>query len=143
MPFETPLPAGFFDVSDITATLQENAGVPPTTVLRTNQTWFVNVHWETTGLITSWVAGNWDLHLYLESMGPGDEIEVTDPIHHVVPLTPGPSPISYDFPINVVAGIVVPGAYKLVFTARYITPLGDPGQMAGYWEGPIIQFYNP
>ncbi len=143
MPFETPLPAGFFDVSEITATVRESGGAPPTTILRTDQSWDVLVQWKTSGPITGWVAGKWDLHLYLESMGPGDEVEITDPNEHEVPLMPGPSPVLYEYHPDVKAGIVVPGAYKLVFTVRYIEASGNPGQMAGYWEGPIIQFYKP
>lgn len=142
MPFETPLPPGLFDVSEITATFHEEGGVAPSTILYTDQRWHVDVHWETSGAITGWVTGNWDLHLYLESMGPGEDLDLTDPNEHIVPLTPGLSPILYDYHPDFNAGIVTTGVYKLVFTVRYIEASGNPGQMAGYWEGPILQFMD-
>lgn len=142
MPFQTPLPPGLFDVSEITATFHEEGGVAPSTILYTDQRWHVDVHWETSGVITGWVAGNWDLHLYLESMGPGEDLDLTDPNEHIVPLTPGLSPILYDYHPDFNAGIVTTGVYKLVFTVRYVEASGNPGQMAGYWEGPILQFMD-
>ncbi len=143
MPFETPLPSGFFDVSDITAKVREYGGVPPTTVIRTNQAWDLLVEWTASGVLTSWIAGKWDMHIYLESMGPGEDLDLTDPNEHEVPLTPGPTPVTYTYHPDFKAGIVPPGSYKLVFTVRYIDASGRPDQMAGYWDGPIIQFYKP
>ena len=143
MPFETPLPPGFFDVSDITATVREYQGIPPTTIIRTDQPWDVLVKWTTSGVLTGWIAGKWDLHLYLESMGPGDDYELTDPNEHEMPLTPGVSPISYEYHPDVKGGVVSPGQYSLVFTVRYINASGKPDQMAGHWIGPILQFYKP
>lgn len=146
MPFETPLPPGFFDVSmsAITAAEIHEPGVLPSTVLRKDQPWSINVEWDTAGLLTGWIAGNWHLHVYLESMGPGDEVEITDPNEHLIPLVPGPSPCHYHFhpdvPLN---AIKEDGAYKLVVTVTYINAAGHPAPMAGYWEGPIIQFYTP
>jgi len=33
--------------------------------------------------------------------------------------------------------------YKLVTTVNYLTPANQPGFMAAYQEGPILQFFNP
>ena len=45
------------------------------------------------------IGGTWHLHIYLETMGPGDDLELfdEDPINeHDIPLTPGtlPPPLS-------------------------------------------------
>lgn len=143
MPFETPLPTGFFDVITVGPTVHESGGAPPTTIMRTDQAWHAHVEWDTSGLLTGWIAGKWDLHLYLESVGPGPEIELTDPNEHEIPLKPGPSPIHYHYHPDVKAGVVPPGAYQLVLTLTYKDAAGNPGQMAGWWQGPIIQFFTP
>ncbi len=143
MPFETPLPAGFFDVTMTGPTVHESGGAPPTTIIRTNQPWHVHVEWDTTGMLTGMITGNWDLHLYLESVGSGPEVDLTDPNEHIIPLSPGPSPRHYHFHPDVAAGAVPAGPYRLALTLTYTDATGTPGPMAGYWEGPIIQFYQP
>jgi hypothetical protein len=52
------------------------------------------------------------------------------------------SPRNYSALITVPPG-VPPGTYKLVVTINYLTPANQPGFMAGYQEGPILQFFNP
>ena len=144
MPFEV-LPAGY-NVSNFIATVHEHTTpTAPATVIRTNQTWGVKVHFETSGALSNFLPGTWHIGIYLESIGPGQEIQAAF-LH--VPLTPGPDPVVYDIDVDVAAGLIsVPNhqtrPFKLVTTVSYMWPNGDPGPMAGYLEGPIVQFYNP
>ena len=152
MPFETPFAAGVFE-GTISATPHEHTGAgdppaPPRTIIRTNNPWAINVRWRTTGIATGMVTGNWHLHAYLESIGPGADLNLIDPADHVIPLTPGPSPVDYFVHFDVPASNnpTVPaagGLYKLVVSLTYIDPTGAPGPMAAFVEGPVMQFYNP
>jgi hypothetical protein len=146
MPFETPFPKFLF-AGTITAVQQENGGALPETIIRTNQSWAVNVSWTTTGFVTGMIAGDWHLHLYLESIGPGPDLNIIDAADHIIPLTPGPSPVNYAVRVDVPAtAVTAPAAgrlYKLVATLTYLEPGGAPGPMAAFEEGPILQFYNP
>lgn len=153
MPFETPFSAlpGLFDAT-ITSFQHEIGGAAPSTIIRTDQTWHIHVSWQTTGLVTGMIGGSWHIHAYLESVGPGNDVSVVDPADHVIPLTPGVSPVNYnvvlDIPANVVGlppgtGMNDTGLYKLVVALSYIDLSNDPGPMAAFEEGPILHFYNP
>lgn len=146
MSFETPLPPGFFDVvglSGLTANEIFEPGVKPTTVLRRDKPWYIHVEWDTEGLLTPMIGGKWDFHAYLESMGPGPEVKLTDPADHEIELHPDNSPVHYHHNLDVAANTVTEdGPYKLVVTVTYINMIGKPGPLAGYWEGPILQFHT-
>ena len=148
MPFETPFPPALF-AGTITAVPHEHGGVAPATIIRTDQSWAVNVSWTTTGFATGMICGAWHLHVYLESIGPGEDLDLTDAIApgHVIPLTPGISPVDYFVHVDVLPGAVTaPLAgilYKLAVTLTYFDASGAPGPMAAFEEGPLLQFYNP
>jgi hypothetical protein len=121
------------------------------TIISTSQTWRIHVRWETRGPLNALLTGNWHIHAYLESIGPGAEISVVDPADHVIPLVPAPGVSFYaadlDVPANVVglpAGVAMDttGLYKLVVALTYIGPTGVNGPIAAYEEGPVLQFYN-
>lgn len=143
MTFETPFAPAVFD-GTITASAHEHGGTPPSAIIRTDQSWAVNVRIENTGIATGMIAGRYHLHLLLESIGPGPELDLVDPADHVFNLTPGPSPVIYSRHVDVPAGRVSPGVYKLVVWVRYIEPTGTPGPMAAHVDiSPPIEFYNP
>ena len=148
MPFETPLAAGEFDVVNLSAFAvvhEEGPGPhPPTTIIRTDQPWHIHIQCDTVGSATGMITGNWHLHAYLESIGPGPERSLFDPDEHIIPLTPKtpPATVHYHKHPDIRAGVVPAGPYKLIVAVTYIDADGNPGEMAGYWEGPIIQFYN-
>jgi hypothetical protein len=66
------------------------------------------------------ITGSGHRHVYLESLGPGDVLDLTDAVNpgHIIPLTPGPSPVNYFVHFDVLANTVkAPLAgilYKLV-----------------------------
>jgi hypothetical protein len=153
MPFETPFAEAVFTFEDLQAVPHEHPapGLPladPTTIIRTDQSWAVQVSWRNTGLATGMIDGQWHLHVFAESLGPGAEVMLTDlPEDHIFDLEPGPAP-SYNRHFHVNAGALPVGPagvtlYKLVTSLTYIDAAGNRGPMAAYVEGPIIQVYDP
>ncbi len=137
-----PIPNGIFDVdmTEITSAQIQETGLAPSTVLHVGLAFRIHVVWNVSGQAWAWINGQWDLHAYLELMGPGPELMLTDPNDHVIPFRFDGLP--YDRWIDVGQNVVNDaGAYKLVVTLTYINNAGQPDQMAGYWEGPILQFY--
>jgi len=151
MPFETPFATPVFTFENLTAVPHEHPapGVPlaaPTTIIRTDQSWAVQVSWENTGLATGMIDGKWHLHVFAESMGQGVEKTLTDPNDHIFPLQPGPAP-TYSRHFHVPAGSLPAGPtgvtlYKIVTSLTYIDAAGNRGPIAAYVEGPIIQIYD-
>ncbi len=148
MPFETPLAEGEFDVVGLSAyAVVHKEGTEtnvPTTIIRTDQKWHIHIEWDTVGSATGMVTGKWHIHAYLESVGPGPEEMLFDPNEHIIELTPKtpPETVHYHLHPDIPAGIVPAGPYKLVVAVTYLDAAGNPGEMAGYWEGPILQFYE-
>jgi hypothetical protein len=90
------------------------------------------------------ISGSYDLHLLLERVGPGNDLDLTDTADHIMPLTPGPSPVNYSRHVDVAAGRVPAGVYKLAVLVRYLEPGGAPGPMSAYEETtPFLQFFDP
>ncbi len=145
MPFQSTLPQGLFDVTmSAAAIVKEVGGMPPATIIRTDQAWSVEVEWDVTGIQTGWIAGQWHLHIYLEKLGPGDDLVITDPNEVDIPLIPQPYPetVHYHYHPDVKPGAVPEGEYKLVVSLTYTDATGHLGEMSGFWEGPMLQFYK-
>jgi hypothetical protein len=155
MPFETPFPPAVFS-GTINATVHEHTGAgdppsPPITIIRSNNPWAVNVNWQTSGIANGMITGDWHLHVYLESIGPGDDLDLIDPApgDHIKPLVPGVLSnyfVHFDVRSMQDLGVAIPLAgrlYKLVVSLTYLEPTGSPGPMAAFVEGPTLQFYNP
>ena len=92
MPFETPFSVPGAFAGTINATVLDQNGVAPSTIIRTNQNWSVRVNWQTTGIATGMISGTWHLHAYLESLGPGADLDLIDPNDLNIPLTQAPAP---------------------------------------------------
>jgi hypothetical protein len=128
-----------FNVTGTTEVFASGA-VEPTTLIRSNQSWFVRVRLQTEGLFNPFIVGNWHVRLRLERLGPGAEMNLPAAGDEIVALTPAAGSSNYLININTAAGAVATGAYKLVTTVTYENG-GIPGPIAGYSEGPIVQFY--
>ncbi len=126
-----------FDVFD---QIVQEPGLPSTVIIEQNKNWQVKARFKFDGLFANWIVGlpvKWEFSVKAESMGPGPERNfgpVTGTTNagqrEYGPGKPGPVPT-----VNISAGELPPGAYKLVCT---VTFKGSP-PMAGYHEGPIIQ----
>lgn len=127
------------------AAVYELGGSAPTTVLDKTQGWEVRFDWGVHGSpLTKMLAGQWCLSLHLESMGPGAELQLPLAGPKMVPFDPAIS--HYTAVITVPAGTIAPSAdviYKVVACLTTKSVNGFPGPIAGYVEGPILQFFDP
>lgn len=141
MPFEpqgSPFIAGGVD-----AFVVLDPGFTPSTIIRRNQTCRLRTNWHINGLLALGLGGSWTVKAFLESMGPGAEVQVGS---ETIPLSAGtPSADRKDFKSEIVvaAGSMPAGVYKLVVAITYTEPGGTPGPLAAYQEGPILQFFEP
>jgi hypothetical protein len=120
-------------------------------VLDRNESFDVKVDWEIQGLLAPlWLAalgGNWDVSVYAESLGGGNEIRLG-----TATVAADPAVTSYSATVTVppnsldehAPGTDVGGIYKLVVAVFLNSNLGRPGfDMIGFNEGPIVQVENP
>jgi hypothetical protein len=156
MPFESSLSIYPVFEGDITgAGVQElkDSGPPEiwemTTNVRTDQDWRVEVGWYLEGSLLSSAfftfVGEWIVSVRLESMGTGGEHNLPEVRVSVDDCTsPSPDRREYTATIPVLAGS--PGApqadvYKVVTVITYEDPDGNPGPIAGFLEGGLLQIY--
>ena len=142
--FEVSLPEPYLG-GEIYAEVYEVGGARPTTIIRTDQEWGVKLHWDLKGSLAPFICGRWCVHLFLESMGPGPELKL-DANPDYIPLDPcGNGEYDFDFRVRrgVVTGRHCSNPYKLVATITYLTACDKPGPIAGFVEGPMLQFYEP
>jgi len=146
MPFEVSSPLAGLLQGNIRAYVTEVGGVAPTTLIRTDQDALIFVEWSLDGPLTEFICGSWCVAAYLESIGPGPEVQLPEPALEV-PLAPAPGPNAYQATLRIPTGTFQPhgcaAPYTLVVVVAYRTPLGWPGPMAGFVEGPILTFYEP
>jgi len=115
---------------------------PDRHIIQIPDAWQVHVYWEVSGDAVTTFAPNaqWRVRVSLESLGPGLEAVVGE----ITELMGAPaSAHSYNRFINVPGNIpgLVAGAYKLV-TVLTLENNGLPCPIAGYVEGPVLQFYE-
>src|SRR5262245_37942466 len=71
------------------ASVSELGGVAPTNIIRIDQDWLVRIKWALHGTLKSMICGKWCLHVHLESIGKGPELDLPDPKPEIhVPLNP-------------------------------------------------------
>jgi hypothetical protein len=145
MPFEINRPLNVGLTGDIAAYVTEVDSVDPTTIIDTNRDFKVHLNWYVEGALTPFVCGTWCISLFLESIGDGPELRLpAEPVE--LPLHPQPGRNEYEAWIRIPAGTIAPEhcsvPYKLVSTVTYRTVKGRPGPMAGFVEGPVLQFYD-
>jgi hypothetical protein len=142
MPFEPQMPG--FLTGTINATVIDPAGlVPQTNIIQIPDQWRVRVQWSISGLFVPMLApgATWKVSVYLESIGPGLESQVASlnvPLGAPMGLTH-----TYDHTLIVPGNYpgLTAGAYKLV-TVLTIDNGGAPWPMAGFVDGPVLQFYQ-
>jgi hypothetical protein len=143
MPFEINNPLVGILSGNISAFVTEVGGVSPIGILEADKDFDVHINWSLSGLGTPFIAGNWHVHVFLESIGNAPELNLpTVPV--IIPLAPAPGVNAYNTVVRVPANTIVPVdsvPYKLVVTVTYSTVLNRPGPMAGFVEGPMLQFY--
>jgi hypothetical protein len=144
MPFEINVPlVGGTLTGAINSYITEIGGVNPVGILEASKDFEVHVEWTLDGTLTPFISGEWSIRVFMESIGTGPDLDLpATPL--TIPLIPGVGPVSYAAVVTVPGGTVTPTntiPYYLVATVTYVKPDGLPGPMAGFSEGPMIQFY--
>lgn len=130
--------------AEVTRVQVLDADLTPNHVLQLGKDWHIKVEWEITddpghAPLVPAIGGTWQVRAKLESIGA----EWEGMVGAMVPVALVPGQTHYSTTIH---GAGFPpagndGGYKLLVTINYIYPTGVPGPMAGFLEGPMIQFY--
>jgi hypothetical protein len=114
----------------------------PSTIIETDDNWEVDVNWNIQGLVAPALGGDWDVKLFLESM---DGLNPTKQVGNAkvsLGSVPPSNNRKYTAKIKIAAGTVGAGLYKLTAAITY-SNLGVVLEMAGFHEGPLMQFIDP
>lgn len=118
MPFEPQLLPAI--AGDINALVVTDPGFTPSTIIRRNQDCRIRTNWHMNGLLALGLGGSWTVKAFLESMGPGPEVQAGT---QVVPLAAGavvlPDRKNFSSEILIPGGTVPAGVYKLVVAVTY------------------------
>lgn len=134
------LPTSFLNGS-LTATIIDPDG-SPNLVLERTRSFSIKVDWTIQGIIAPGLGGDWQLRAFVESIGPGPEMAIGTANLPLSSVPPAPTR-NYTTTMNVPANSVPQdGTYKLTMVLTH-TNMGIPDHMAGFVEGPVIQFYTP
>lgn len=116
-----------------------------TSIIRTDQDWGVVFKWGLRGPLSRMICGVWCLHVNLESIGPGPELNLPseEGFHlHFKGCAGTEFTKVICVPKGIVSGKHCSVPYKLVATVTYLDECDRPGPMAGFVEGTIVQFYE-
>lgn len=149
MPFEPLVPGnpGVLSGNIVSLSVLDPDVGTPNTIIETTDPWSVQVSWNIAGLIAGSLGGEWTVRAFLETLEGGPfsgQVGATQ----VIPLiSQAPtSPRNYSTTIHVPAGTPPAGLYKLNVAITYDVAFGGlhfPQEMAGFIEGPLLQFYVP
>jgi hypothetical protein len=121
---------------------------PPSTVIRTDQDWGVQIDWTMEGPLTEWIDANFHINVYLESMGPGPEFALPPLIINTksvpVALVGGAKQRSYSEQVLVNAGDIPAGVYRVVTTLHlFEAASGTPTPVAGFIDNGMVNLFDP
>ncbi len=121
--------------------MREHPPNSPRVIVRNDQPWSVNFRWRTSGSTTELLVADWSLEVHLEHLnGAGAPHHFSTNI--VVPHIPN-NPNDYNEIINVGAGLVQDGLYKLYADVNVDVPGAARARITGFGEGPMMEFYTP
>lgn len=141
---------GFFEIDGSMGVFELEAGnLHECNNIRTDLGWQVRFEWTQKGANTDdYPAHKWMIHLYLERMGSGEwdfpsTVPHTKDVPHVLASGHHYGPANDPIYIEIPAGVVPVGTYKLVATLRLVhAQSNNPVPVVAYGEGPILQFYS-
>lgn len=139
MPFEPQLPGPYQHLfhGHIQTQVTDPEGTPASTIISMTDRWSLTVRWQVHGLFVPSIGGKWRIRAYLESIGPGPELEVA---RADVAMTGG-SDYTETFRIGPYMPDK-PGPYRLVTVITSVNLMDTPAPFAGYDEGAILQFFE-
>jgi len=118
-----------------------DSGPNPNTVIRRSEPWSVRLDWSIAGGIAPALGGDWEVKVLLESMGGGFEGQIASTTVALASVAPAFNR-AYTTTLNIAGGVVpTDGVYKLVVAILHRN-LGVPTRMAGFEEGPFVEFYS-
>ena len=114
----------------------------PNLVMDSDKGFDIKVRWQITGTMAPWLAGNWRVKAYVESIGAGFEGQVASA---VVALDGRTTP--YEVTLHVLPGTIPPPpgddtVYKPVVLIAH-EAFGHKSEMAGFGEGPYFEVRKP
>jgi hypothetical protein len=122
----------------------EKGSVAPSNVIATNQDWSIRLAWTLSGFAP--LFGDWLVKVYLESIGPGKEYVLPGADGVRQALLDGdmkaPNVYSYSHELKFKAGEIAPGIYWLVVTIAWEKHPGKLGDLIGFSEKSMLQFYE-
>ncbi|HEX7975909.1 MAG TPA: hypothetical protein VF498_15985 [Anaerolineales bacterium] len=147
--FDTVFPA--FLTGNMSTSVIDPDGTP-NRVLEITLPFTVVVDWTLSGTSASTIGGTWDVKVILDSIvldPPAPEVSkqvAADLGHSLAAVQAGSTPTNRIFKatLPIPAGVVPhTGVYKLITLIDYKDVANNPGQMAAFSEGPMLDFYNP
>jgi hypothetical protein len=140
--FEPELTPGLYD-GTIDCSVTDLEGNPSSRIISLQDDWRVDVEWTVTGTLVGMMGGKWNLVVFLERMGPGDDLTVFDLSGATAIPMGGLSSFSKQHTVTPgsVTGLTA-GAYRIIAVLTSVNVDGTPGGFAGYDQGPILQFFE-
>ncbi|MFL7869165.1 MAG: hypothetical protein AB8I58_10075 [Anaerolineales bacterium] len=113
-------------------------------IIATDQDWSIRLGWTLSG--PEPLFGDWLVSVYLESMGPGVDYELSSNDNGRLSLTDcdmkAPNVYSYANEMKFKAGEVAAGIYWLVVAIAWEKHPGKLGDLMGFSEKSMLQFYD-
>ena len=107
-------------------------------LIQTDQNANVNIKFQVGGLLVPFLAGKWKGEVFLEKMG-GDEY--TGPaLSNTIPYNP--ANINYSLDVNIPAGSIDEGIYRVVVCLTLESLTGAPGPVAAFGDLGILKYYE-
>ena len=125
-------------------------GGAPNTIIQRQDPFVIRTQFSINQPGASLLGGQWQLRAYVESIGPGQEVQVGTAALNVAAGVPagGPPRLEYTVNINVPGNTLSAedannsGVYKIVVVVTHQN-FGGPTVLAGFSEGPVIQVREP
>ncbi len=140
---EVPFPGVLSGTITAVVTDPHDPGTPQTIIERDDD-WHVIVDWQLDGPLAPFMAGEFTVKCYLESVADSafeGQIGPTIVVNlNTTPALPTPRKYHSDFTM-VAASNPAAGVYKMTTVLTY-KHLGVPLELAGFVEGPMIQLYD-
>lgn len=123
-------------------------------IIRTDQDWGIKLEWVMSGLDALMSVDEWHVSLFLESTGSGPEYDLPsggpivvlnqDPVVSTFDPVTGERTFKLTITIDHTVDPIAPGTYWLTSTLQYyFVGTNNPWPCAGFFEGPMLQFYKP
>jgi hypothetical protein len=122
----------------------EKGSTTPSNIIASEKNWSIRLAWTLSGFAP--LYGDWLVKVYLESIGPGED--------YVLPHVDGvrqalldgdmkaPNVYSYFHELKFKADEIAPGIYWLVVTIAWEKHPGKLGDLMGFSEKSMLQFYE-